>query len=80
LFGIAFIICGMTFSALGRVPPALAAAMHTAGSLLVVFNSARLVRKGEEMEHYHSEAPVSTATPPRARTNPAEPKPELAAA
>jgi len=55
LFGVAFIIGGMTFAALGRVPPALAAALHTAGSLIVVFNSARLVRKGEELEHYHPE-------------------------
>jgi len=53
LFGVAFIICGMTLAALGKVPPVWAAAMHTAGSLIVVFNSARLVRKGEEMEHYH---------------------------
>src|SRR6266705_3569908 len=60
LFGVAFIIGGMTFSALGRVPPVWAAAMHTAGSLIVVFNSARLVRKGEELEHYHPEA-----APPR---------------
>ena len=52
LFGVLFILCGMTLSALGKVPPAAAAAMHTAGSLLVVFNSARLVRKGEEMEHF----------------------------
>jgi Cd2+/Zn2+-exporting ATPase len=45
----------MTFSALGKVPPVWAAAMHTAGSLIVVFNSARLVRKGEDLEHYHPE-------------------------
>ena len=68
LFGVLFIICGMTLSALGKVPPVWAAAMHTVGSLLVVFNSARLVRKGEELEHYHPEAtgtarPTSTATP-----------------
>src|SRR5499427_7111500 len=63
LFGIAFIIGGMTFAALGQVPPILAAAMHTAGSLIVVFNSARLVRKGEELEHYQPEA--TTSTPPR---------------
>src|SRR5512136_1649197 len=46
LFGVAFIIGGMTLSALSYVPPVAAAAMHTAGSLIVVFNSARLVRKG----------------------------------
>src|SRR5205823_8816133 len=45
LFGVAFIITGMTLAALGKVPPILAAAMHTASSLIVVFNSARLVRK-----------------------------------
>jgi Cd2+/Zn2+-exporting ATPase len=52
MFGVLFIICGMTLSALGKVPPVWAAAMHTAGSLLVIFNSARLVRMGEELEHY----------------------------
>jgi Cd2+/Zn2+-exporting ATPase len=55
LFGVLFIICGMTFSALGKVAPVWAAAMHTAGSLIVVFNSARLVRKGEELEHYQAD-------------------------
>jgi Cd2+/Zn2+-exporting ATPase len=77
LFGIFFIIAGMTASALGKVPPALAAVMHTAGSLLVVFNSARLVRKGEELEHYHPEQkPRSTPSPSASRgTEPvAEPK------
>src|SRR5260221_1284469 len=58
MFGVGFIIGGMTFAALGHVPPALAAALHTAGSLIVVFNSARLVRKGEELEHYRP-APVT---------------------
>src|SRR6266851_1693275 len=66
LFGVVFIIGGMTFSALGRVPPVMAAAMHTAGSLIVVFNSARLVRKGEELEHYQPQAlsPSPTRRPP----------------
>ena len=74
LFGIAFIICGMTLSALGKVPPVAAAAMHTAGSLMVVFNSARLVRKGEELEHYEPEVEKPQSTPKP--TAPA-PKPEL---
>jgi Cd2+/Zn2+-exporting ATPase len=64
LFGVAFIIGGMTFAALGKVPPVLAAAMHTAGSLIVVFNSARLVRKGEELEHYQpAPQPPKRSTP-----------------
>ena len=69
LFGVFFIIGGMTFSALGKVPPVVAAAMHTVSSLIVVFNSARLVRKGEELEHYQ---PAPVAPKP---TQPAPPAP-----
>jgi Cd2+/Zn2+-exporting ATPase len=79
LFGVAFIIGGMTFAALGRVPPVLAAAMHTIGSLIVVFNSARLVRKGEELEHYQPAALPPQATPVRPRTPVHSHEPELAA-
>ena len=32
---------------------------RSVGSLIVIFNSARLVRKGEELEHYHPAAPKS---------------------
>ena len=74
LFGVAFIIGGMTLSALGYVKPAFAAAMHTAGSLMVVFNSARLVRKGEELEHYQPQP----AVPKAGRHAPHEVSPELA--
>ncbi len=71
LFGVAFIVGGMTLAALGQVPPIAAAAMHTAGSLIVVFNSARLVRKGEELEHYQPapavQAPPAEPAPPAAQ-------------
>jgi Zn2+/Cd2+-exporting ATPase len=73
LFGLAFIIGGMTLAALGKVPPVVAAAMHTGGSLIVVFNSARLVRKGEELEHYHPQ-PVAPKSGPSV---PAAPQPSL---
>src|SRR5437867_11021111 len=73
LFGVAFIIGGMTLAALGQVPPIAAAAMHTTGSLIVVFNSARLVRKGEEVEHYE---PAAVPPAPARRSAPA---PQLAA-
>jgi Cd2+/Zn2+-exporting ATPase len=66
LFGVAFIIGGMTLSAWGLAPPMLAAALHTAGSLIVVFNSARLVRKGEELEHYEVETPAPQSPKPAA--------------
>ncbi len=68
LFGIAFIIGGMTLSAMSYVPPVLAAVMHTAGSLIVVFNSARLVRKGEELEHYQPEPAAPAPRQPTAWT------------
>ena len=77
LFGVAFIIGGMTLAALGKVPPVLAAAMHTTGSLIVVFNSARLVRKGEELEHYHPDTDV--AKPSRPSGTSVAPKAELEA-
>jgi Cd2+/Zn2+-exporting ATPase len=53
LFGVLFIIIGLTVTALGYIGPIVAAILHNVGSLIVIFNSARLVRKGEELEHYH---------------------------
>ena len=50
LFGILFIILGVSASAIGWLPLINAALLHFAGSLVVVFNSARLVRYGEELE------------------------------
>jgi hypothetical protein len=60
------------------VKPVLAAAMHTAGSLIVVFNSARLVRKGEELEHYHPEPAAPKAGRPAAPAAKAELAPKMA--
>jgi Cd2+/Zn2+-exporting ATPase len=50
LFGILFIILGVSASAIGWLPLIYAALLHFAGSLVVVFNSARLVRYGEELD------------------------------
>ncbi len=61
LFGVAFIIGGMTLAALGKVHPVVAAVLHTVGSLIVIFNSARLVRKGEELEHFQPPTPAGGA-------------------
>ncbi len=52
LFGVFFIIGGLTLAAMGKINPIIAALMHNAGSLLVIFNSARLVRQGEELEPF----------------------------
>jgi Cd2+/Zn2+-exporting ATPase len=54
-FGIVFIIVGWTTTAAGFIGPIAAAILHVVGSLIVIFNSARLVRKGEELEHFHPE-------------------------
>jgi len=61
LFGVFFIIAGLTLAAFGYIDPIVAAILHNAGSLIVIFNSARLVRKGEEMEHY---LPAASEAPP----------------
>src|SRR5471030_264722 len=58
MFGVLFIILGLSLAAFGELTPIWAALMHNVGSLIVIFNSARLVRKGEELEHYHP-APIA---------------------
>jgi Cd2+/Zn2+-exporting ATPase len=61
LFGVFFIIGGLSLAAFGYITPILAALMHNAGSLIVVFNSARLVRQGEELEPFQAPGtPTST--------------------
>ena len=54
LFGVFFIIGGLAAAAMGYLNPIVAAIMHNAGSLIVVFNSARLVRMGEDLEAFHA--------------------------
>lgn len=49
-FGILFIILGMAAAGGGWLKTEFAAFLHFAGSLLVIFNSARLVRFGEEID------------------------------
>jgi len=63
LFGIFFILSGWGLFSFGPLSsPIWAAIMHLTGSFIVIFNSARLVRKGEELEHYQPEpsAPPSS--------------------
>ena len=50
-FGIIFIILGIAAAAGGWLLTVYAAVLHFVGSLIVVFNSARLVRYGEELSH-----------------------------
>jgi len=48
--GILSIAIGMTFSALGYLNGVSAAILHTVSTLVIIMNSARLVREGEELE------------------------------
>ena len=43
-----FVVLGLALSAFGKLPPIPAAILHNAGSLIIVFNSARLIRSGQE--------------------------------
>jgi Cd2+/Zn2+-exporting ATPase len=49
VFGILFILTGISLSAYGVLTPIGAAVLHCLGSLPVIFNSARIVRYGEEL-------------------------------
>ena len=62
-FGACFIVVGLTVTSLGIIGPIPAAILHNVGSLIVIFNSARLVRKGEELEHFHPEAEEPPSRP-----------------
>jgi len=50
LFGVAFIVILLTLGALGYLPAMMAAFLHMVASAVVIFNSARLVRFGEDVE------------------------------
>ena len=67
LFGVFFIIGGLALAAFGYVNAVVAAIMHNLGSLMVVFNSARLVRQGEELEPFEAQR-EEKGTPPAAAT------------
>lgn len=71
LIGMIFILGGLIMAAVGYLNPIVAAILHNAGSLLVVFNSARLVRHGEDLQAHGAalsspsdHSPTSTAAMP----------------
>ena len=74
LFGICFILGGWTAGAFGYLNPIIAAVLHNAGSLVVVFNSARLVRIGEELEPFQA---ASARPADKGPGRGAEPTPQL---
>jgi Cd2+/Zn2+-exporting ATPase len=70
LFGILFIIGGMIGASYGVINPIVAAILHNAGSLIVVFNSARLVRQGEELEAFDPSIDRETSIQQPTNTSP----------
>ncbi|MDB4663604.1 cation-translocating P-type ATPase [Verrucomicrobia bacterium] len=75
MFGVVFVIGGFVMASLAYINPIIAAMLHVVGSLLVVFNSFRLVRQGEELEPFLAEekeaAPESESEAPKPSTQPA---------
>ena len=49
LFGMLFVFGGMILSVIGAMSPIWAAVFHAGSTLIIIFNSARLVRTGEEL-------------------------------
>ena len=49
LFGMLFVFGGMILSVVGLMTPVWAAVLHAGSTLIIIFNSARLVRTGEEL-------------------------------
>ena len=47
-FGLLFVICGIVLSVFGLLGPIAAAILHAASTLIIIFNSARLLRAGED--------------------------------
>jgi len=58
-----YIIVLLALSAYGYIPPIVAVLLHVLSSFVVIFNSARLVREGEELEM--TESPASGPAPGR---------------
>jgi Cd2+/Zn2+-exporting ATPase len=78
LFGVFFIIGGLTLAVFDYVNAVVAAIMHNVGSLLVVFNSARQVRQGEELEPFLQEQTPAPESPTTPSAPPAELAPQAA--
>ena len=47
-FGFLFVLCGIVLSVFGWMGPIAAAIFHTCSTLIIIFNSARLLRTGED--------------------------------
>jgi len=66
--GAAFIVVSLALAGAGYLPPVAAALLHVASGLVVIFNSARLIRCGEDVERAEANlsprpAPETAALP-----------------
>jgi Cd2+/Zn2+-exporting ATPase len=77
LFGVIFIVILGPLAILGKLPAVWAAFFHTVASAVVIFNSARLVRFGEELSHPRAVRPRTPTPGERLEDRPAEPAREL---
>jgi Cd2+/Zn2+-exporting ATPase len=78
MFGVVFIVILGPLAILGKLPAVWAAFFHTIASAVVIFNSARLVRFGEELTHPTAARPAALpASGERLDARPARPTTEL---
>ena len=63
IFGVLFVIVGLVLAAMNYITPVTAAILNVVGSMIVVFNSARLVREGEEFETFEADEDEAEAAP-----------------
>ena len=64
LFGVVFVVGGLLLSTFGYISPVSAAVLHNISSFIVIFNSARLVRFGENLSPYSSTVIDASAPTP----------------
>jgi len=57
LFGMVFIVAFMILAGMGWIAPIIGAVLHAVAATFVIFNSARLVRFGEELHREQEAAP-----------------------
>ncbi|NJL32488.1 MAG: cation-translocating P-type ATPase [Phycisphaerales bacterium] len=63
MIGALFIVVFEGLAAAGYIPPIIAAILHVFSGLVVIFNSARLVRAGEDIEHAEAAALAQPGRP-----------------
>jgi Cd2+/Zn2+-exporting ATPase len=77
IFGVLFIVTLLVLAGFGGLPAMLAAFLHTVSSIIVIFNSARLVRFGENLDAERAARASAGKRDrgPEPRTEPVQPAP-----